>query len=86
MFWNDFDGPGSVFFLATVLNLLQKIHEINMGLYKNSQRKDIVQAYCRSDPLVMSVAVFLGIVGPGPKPFWVEGINLHEKLWNREKR
>lgn len=49
------------------------------------QREDNVQAYCRSDALVMSIAVFLRIVGPGPKSFWVEGINLHEKLGNREK-
>lgn len=39
-----------------------------------------VQVYCMADPLVMSIAVFLGIVRPGSKLFWVQGINLHEKL------
>lgn len=33
-----------------------------------------------ADPPVMSVAVFLGVVGPGSEPLGVEGINLHEKL------
>lgn len=33
-----------------------------------------------SDAPVMSVAVFLGVVGPGSKHLWVEGINLHKEL------
>lgn len=44
------------------------------------RRKDVVQACCKSDPPEMSVAVLLGIVGPGPEKLWVEGLNLHEKL------
>lgn len=38
-----------------------------------------------SDPPEMSVAVFLGIVGPGPEKLWVEGLNLHEQLSTREE-
>lgn len=40
----------------------------------------MVQACCKSDSPEMGVAVFLGIVGPGPEKLWVEGLNLHEKL------
>lgn len=42
--------------------------------------KEEEKMWCKSDPPEMSVAVFLGIVGPGPEKLWVEGLNLHEKL------
>lgn len=48
--------------------------------YRKRRRKDVVQACRKSDPPEMSVAVFLGIVGPGPEKLWVEGLNLHEEL------
>ncbi len=35
---------------------------------------------CDEDSPVMGVAVFLGVVGPGPEHLGVEGIDLHEKL------
>lgn len=34
---------------------------------------------------VTSVAVFLGVAGPGSKHLRVEGINLHEKLSKKHK-
>lgn len=51
----------------------------------NTGQLTLVQICCELDPPVMSVAEFFGIVSPGSKPFWVQGINLHEKLSGREK-